>query len=89
VFGQVVDEWARTERALLAATGQAAILDGSPVLKRSIRLRNPYVDPISFVQVTLLRRLRELKDDDQNGDSLRRLAALSVNGVAAGLQSTG
>jgi phosphoenolpyruvate carboxylase len=89
VFGQVVDEWARTERALLAATGQAAILDASPVLKRSIRLRNPYVDPISFVQVTLLRRLRELKDEDQNGDSLRRLAALSVNGVAAGLQSTG
>jgi phosphoenolpyruvate carboxylase len=89
IFGEVEREWALTERALLEATGQKVLLEGSPVLRRSIRLRNPYVDPLSFVQLTLLRRMRELADDGAAPDSLRPLLALSINGVAAGLQSTG
>jgi phosphoenolpyruvate carboxylase len=89
IFAEVEREWALTERALLEATGQRALLEGSPVLRRSIRLRNPYVDPLSFVQLTLLRRMRELADDGAAPDSLRPLLALSINGVAAGLQSTG
>ena len=59
------------------------------MLRRSIRLRNPYVDPLSFVQVALLRRLRALAEDDPEREAVRRLVALSVNGVAAGLQNTG
>ena len=62
---------------------------GSPVLLRSIRLRNPYVDPLSFVQVALLARLRESSEDAPEADTLRRLAALTINGIAAGLQNTG
>jgi phosphoenolpyruvate carboxylase len=89
VFSEVVREWALTERALLAATGQTAILEGSPVLRRSIRLRNPYVDPMSFVQVTLLRRLGERSEGEGDAEPLRRVVALSINGVAAGLQNTG
>jgi phosphoenolpyruvate carboxylase len=82
-------EWERTERAILAITGRAQILEASPVLLRSIRLRNPYVDPISFVQVTLLRRWRELPEGSEEREAVRRVLALSVNGVAAGLQGTG
>ena len=49
--------------ALLKITGHESLLDDSPVLQRSIRLRNPYVDPLSYVQVSLLRRLRALPED--------------------------
>jgi phosphoenolpyruvate carboxylase len=89
VFGAVADEWRRTERAILAVTGQPAILSGSPVLRRSIRLRNPYVDPMSFAQVSLLRRLRGLPGDSRDREVVGRLVALTINGVAAGLQNTG
>jgi phosphoenolpyruvate carboxylase len=82
-------EWERTERAILAITGRSEILEASPVLLRSIRLRNPYVDPISFVQVALLRRWRALEEGAPEREAVRRVLALSVNGVAAGLQGTG
>jgi phosphoenolpyruvate carboxylase len=59
------------------------------VLSRSIRLRNPYVDPLNFVQVSLLGRLRRLDAPSPAAEEVRRLGALSVNGVAAGLQNTG
>jgi len=89
VFARVQAEWESTERAILRAAGQAVLLENSPVLRRSIRLRNPYVDPLSFLQVSLLARLRRLPPDAPEAEELRRLAALSVNGVAAGLQNTG
>jgi len=89
VFAAVAAEWRRTEDAVLAATGQATLLAGSPVLRQSIRLRNPYVDPMSFVQVSLLQRLRTLPEGDPERETVRRLVALSINGVAAGLQNTG
>ena len=81
-------EWERTEEAILAITGRKEILEASPVLLRSIRLRNPYVDPMSFVQVALLRRLWSMPDGDER-ETVRRALALTVNGVAAGLQNTG
>jgi phosphoenolpyruvate carboxylase len=82
-------EWDRTEAAILAVTGRSQILESSPVLLRSIRLRNPYVDPMSFVQVVLLRRWRALPAETPEAEGVRRVLALSVNGVAAGLQNTG
>ncbi|HEU5316379.1 MAG TPA: phosphoenolpyruvate carboxylase, partial [Chloroflexota bacterium] len=85
VFGAVEEEWRRTEAAILRVTGAGALLAESPVLRRSIQLRNPYVDPLSFVQVSLLEQLRDSPEDDERA----RLAALSINGVAAGLQNTG
>ena len=68
------------------ATQRRELLQGSPVLRRSIRLRNPYVDPLSLVQVSLLRRWRDGSEPDAEE---AQLAALAVNGIAAGLQNTG
>jgi phosphoenolpyruvate carboxylase len=82
-------EYHRTVAWLLRVTGRDRLLDGAPVLQRSIALRNPYVDALSEVQVRLLRRLRALGPDDAERDLHRRLIQSSVNGVAAGLQNTG
>ncbi len=82
-------EYHRTVTWLLRVTGRDRLLDGAPVLQRSIGLRNPYVDALSEVQVRLLRRLRALPPDDPARAMHLRLVQLSVNGVAAGLQNTG
>ena len=89
VFRVVEAEWRRTEAAVLSVTGQPAILSASPVLRESIRLRNPYVDPMSFAQVSLLGRLRDLPEGSPDHEPLHRLVALTINGIAAGLQNTG
>jgi phosphoenolpyruvate carboxylase len=89
VFGAVLDEWDRAERGILSVTATREVLEDAPVLRRSIRLRNPYVDPMSLVQVTTLRRLRAMPEDDPAREPVRDLVALSVNGIAAGLQNTG
>ncbi len=82
-------EYHRTVRWLLRDHRRERLLDGAPVLQRSIALRNPYVDALSEVQVRLLRRLRALPPDEPGACPPSRLVQLSVNGVAAGLQNTG
>jgi phosphoenolpyruvate carboxylase len=82
-------EYHRTVALLLRVTGRDHLLDGAPVLQRSIALRNPYVDALSELQVRLLARLRALTPDDPERGQVLRLVQLSVNGVAAGLQNTG
>jgi len=82
-------EHARTVRLLLRIIGRDRLLDGSPMLQRAIALRNPYVDSLSGIQVRLLGHLRARAPDDPERERLLRLVQLTVNGVAAGLQSTG
>jgi phosphoenolpyruvate carboxylase len=82
-------EYHRTVALLLRVTGRDRLLDGAPVLQRSIALRNPYVDALSELQVRLLARLRAMPADDPERGRVLRLVQLSVNGVAAGLQNTG
>ncbi|MFL5680750.1 MAG: phosphoenolpyruvate carboxylase [Chloroflexota bacterium] len=82
-------EYTRSVELLLRVTGRDRLLDGTPVLQRSIALRNPYVDSLSEIQVRLLADLRRRAPDDPDRDRLLRLVQLAVNGVAAGLQSTG
>ena len=82
-------EYHRTVGLLLRVTGRDHLLDGAPVLQRSIALRNPYVDALSELQVRLLARLRAQPADDPERGRVLRLVQLSVNGVAAGLQNTG
>jgi phosphoenolpyruvate carboxylase len=85
----IEDEYRRTVALLGRVTGRERLLDGAPVLQRSVALRNPYVDSLSELQVRLLNRLRRLPRDDPERDRVLRLVQLTVNGVAAGLQSTG
>jgi phosphoenolpyruvate carboxylase len=85
----IESEYRRTVAMVSRLTGHARLLDGSPVLQRSVTLRNPYVDSLSELQVRLLARLRRLAPDDPERDRVLRLVQLTVNGVAAGLQNTG
>lgn len=85
VFGMIVEEFDRTRRMILKVTGQPELLSGNPVLARSIRLRNPYVDPLSLIQFALLRRKRE----GEESDDLNYALAATINGIAAGLRNTG
>jgi phosphoenolpyruvate carboxylase len=88
VFPQIEAEYRRTEKALCRLTGQKDLLDEAPWLKRSIRVRNPYIDPMNYVQVALLRRLRGSLDSAE-AEEIHDAVRLSVNGVAAGLRGTG
>ncbi len=87
VFAAILEEYRRSERCILELTGQADLLDNEPWLQRSILLRNPYIDPMNYLQVALLRRWREAQGAE--ADALREAVLLSVNGVAAGLRNTG
>jgi phosphoenolpyruvate carboxylase len=77
--------YAQAIQALLGITGQTDLLQDNPVLRRSIDVRNPYVDPINLVQVEVLRRMREHQPDPQ----LRHAFVVTVNGIAAGMRNTG
>ncbi len=85
VFGMLKAEFERTRDAILAVTGQRDLLASNPVLARSIVLRNPYVDPMSLIQVDLLRRKRAGEDTD----AINRAIAGTISGIAAGLRNTG
>ncbi|MCB0075888.1 MAG: phosphoenolpyruvate carboxylase [Anaerolineales bacterium] len=88
IWPRLQAEFARTERAILRITGQDALLDNEPWLQRSIRLRNPYIDPMNYIQVELLRRLRA-DPEAAAADETRITVLLAVNGIAAGLRNTG
>jgi phosphoenolpyruvate carboxylase len=85
VFGILAEEFERTRQMLLAVTGQNGLLEANRVLSQSIRLRNPYVDPMSLIQVELLRRKRA----DAPSDGLNYALGATINGIAAGLHNTG
>jgi phosphoenolpyruvate carboxylase len=85
VFGMIEEEFERTRRMILKVTGQPELLSGNPVLARSIRLRNPYVDPLSLIQFALLRR----KQQGEESEDLNYALAATINGIAAGLRNTG
>ncbi len=87
IFPLILAEYRRTEAALLRVTGQHDLLDNETWLQRSIQLRNPYIDPMNYIQVALLRRWREATG--MEAEALRESVLLSVNGVAAGLRATG
>ena len=85
-FPQIQRELALTAQQILALTGQDALLQHDQRLALSIRLRNPYIDPISVLQVDLLRRWRESGGED---DAVLRALVACVNGVSQGVQNTG
>lgn len=90
IFDTIAEEFSRTEHAILAITGQKSLLEREPVLARSVQLRNPYIDPLNYIQVEMIRRLRKL--DDKQGEeamAIRAVIELTINGVSGGLKNTG
>lgn len=88
VFKLIEEEFQATRRLVLFVTDSKHVLETEPWLQHSIRVRNPYVDPLNIIQVALLRELRENTDPSRT-DELLKAITLSVNGVAAGLQTVG
>jgi phosphoenolpyruvate carboxylase len=86
VFNRLEAEFALTQKMVLAVTGQRTLLQANAVLEQSIRLRNPYVDPLSLLQVELIRRKRAA--GGANGEFDRAITA-TINGISAGLRNTG
>ena len=85
VFSMLEAEFDLTRRMILGVTGQTALLEKNRVLEHSIRLRNPYVDPMSLIQVALIRRKRSGEDSPD----LNRAITATINGISAGLRNTG
>jgi phosphoenolpyruvate carboxylase len=89
IYGQIESEFKLTKELILKITGEAEILDDVPVIQESIRLRNPYVDPLSYMQVQLLSELRDMRERGEDDTELLREVLLTINGIAAGLRNTG
>jgi phosphoenolpyruvate carboxylase len=87
IWGPLEAELELTIAELVQIGGGERLLDGEPVLQASIDRRNPFVDPLSFIQVELLRRLRE--NPDGASEQLGRVSLLTINGIASGLRNTG
>jgi phosphoenolpyruvate carboxylase len=88
IFGEIYRAFSDTTRVVKKISGEKQLLDNNKTLQRSIRLRNPYVDPMSYIQVELLRRMRNVVTDDAYNE-LKIAVFLSINGIAAGLRNTG
>jgi len=86
IWGELSAELQRTIEELVEVRGGERLLDGEPILQASIDRRNPFVDPLSFVQIELLRRLR---DHPEAAHELGRVSLLTINGIASGLRNTG
>jgi phosphoenolpyruvate carboxylase len=89
IFGKLEEEYRLSREMVLAITGQQEVLDHVPVIQESIRLRNPYVDPLSFIQVGLLRQLRYHCHSKEECKETLEQVLLTINGIAAGLRNTG
>jgi phosphoenolpyruvate carboxylase len=97
VFEQIASEFYLTRDLVLKITGHHRLLDGDPVLQRSVQLRNGTIVPLGFIQVSLLKRLRQSRNASTSGvihsryskGELLRGALLTINGIAAGMRNTG
>jgi phosphoenolpyruvate carboxylase len=85
IFGAIRQEWERSVRYLLAITDHRQLLEANPLLARSFRNRQPYIDPLNHLQVTLLKRFRSGATDE----TVKRAILLTINGIAAGLRNSG
>jgi phosphoenolpyruvate carboxylase len=94
IWGQLERELELSRAELIAVRGGTRLLDPEPVLQASIDRRNPFVDPLSFIQIELLRRRRAVSNTCVTGktedpDELERVSLLAINGIASGLRNTG
>jgi phosphoenolpyruvate carboxylase len=89
IFTAMKTEHAQACRKICEITGQTELLSNSPIMQRSIERRNPYVDPLNFIQVALLRELRQLEPDTPAYEQILSAVLFTVNGIAAGMKTTG
>jgi phosphoenolpyruvate carboxylase len=86
IFSNIVEEYETTKDILLKITGDEELLDHTPNIKESVHRRNPYVDPLNFLQVELIKELRE---QEEPNEELLNEVLLTISGIAAGLRNTG
>jgi phosphoenolpyruvate carboxylase len=90
IFSQIVSEFHLTRSMILAITGHHDLVDSDPLIQRSIKLRQPYVDPLNFIQVDLLKRMRSMRDPEcEEALALREAIVVTINGIASALRNTG
>jgi len=89
MWAEVTAEHARTLQAMVRVTGKQTLLADQPLLQETLRLRDPYIDPLSVLQAQMLAQYRALDGADPQRPALLEAILRSVNGIAAGLQNTG
>jgi phosphoenolpyruvate carboxylase len=90
IFATIRAEYERTRQAVLSISGHQSLMELEPVTQNAVQLRNPYIDPLNYIQIEMLRRLRGLPDPDgPQARGLREVIILTINGIAAGLKNTG
>jgi phosphoenolpyruvate carboxylase len=90
LFRVIQAEYKQTREVVLSISGHANPLDEEPITQNAVHLRNPYVDPLNYIQVEMLRRVRGLSDPEgEEAESIREVIAITINGIAAGLRNTG
>ncbi len=89
IYRMIKEEYDRSSRAVLNITGESFLLESNPSLQRSLRLRNPYIDPISLVQIRFLQAYREGAMEGGRQQEILDLLRSTVNGIAAGMRNTG
>ncbi|MBI5192964.1 MAG: phosphoenolpyruvate carboxylase [Nitrospirae bacterium] len=89
IFGILKKEFDLSTEMILLITGQKKLLDNDPVLQRSISLRNPFIDPINYLQVNLLKQLREEGHTEEKRQELSDSVLLTISCIAAGMRNTG
>ncbi len=89
IFALIREEYERSVRSLLDITGEKSLLDTNIPLKQTLSLREPYLDPIHFIQVELIRRYRDDNLPASGKQKLLNVLRSSVNGIAAGIRNTG
>ncbi len=89
IWSAIESEFQRTLRELGRVRDEEHLLDREPILQRALERRKPFVDPLSFIQLELLRRLRAGTGDEPEQPELARASLLAINGIAGGLRNTG
>lgn len=90
IFNIILSEYEQTREIVLSISGHKNLLDAEPITQNAVQMRNPYVDPLNYIQVEMLRRIRALADTESaEAQSLREVIGLTINGIAAGLRNTG
>ncbi|MEX0938090.1 MAG: phosphoenolpyruvate carboxylase [Pirellulales bacterium] len=89
IFGRIEQEHQRSVAMVLQVSQRRRLLERNPVLAESIKLRNPYVDPLNYLQIQFLRQWRQRPEASNSDETLERLLALTAHGIAFGMKSTG